>query len=113
MILKFLVHLYTNKMKYEVTKLSVNKSFFFFFTKVLIFSGHIVFTNLFCFTIRTAAPHKLCITEERMAARLRELHISNQYSVPADSSSFGPYSNSSNSVIEGKSVTNLQELEAV
>lgn len=54
----------------------------------------------------------MCITEERMAARLKELHISNQYSVPSESS-FGLYNNSSNNVMAEKSVTNLQQLEAM
>lgn len=48
-----------------------------------------------------------------MAARLKELHISNQYSVPAENSPFGPYGNSSNSNVDEKSVTNLQQLEAM
>jgi len=63
--------------------------------------------------VETAEPYKMCITEEKMAARLKELHISNQYSVPAESSPFGPYNSSSNSAIAEKSVTNLQDLEAM
>lgn len=62
--------------------------------------------------IHRSTPHKMCITEERMAARLKELHISNQYSVPSESS-FGLYNNSSNNVMAEKSVTNLQQLEAM
>lgn len=59
------------------------------------------------------APHKMCITEEKMAARLKELHISNQYSVPNESSPFGSYTNSSNDAMAQKSITNLQQLEAM
>ncbi|XP_035211393.1 uncharacterized protein LOC118185614 [Stegodyphus dumicola] len=59
-----------------------------------------------------AAPQKMCITEERMAARLRELHISNQYCLPSENSQFG-HSDSTDVHPVEKSVTNLQELDAM
>ncbi|GIX87005.1 uncharacterized protein CEXT_522881 [Caerostris extrusa] len=55
-------------------------------------------------------PQKLCITEERMAARFREMHISNQYSVPSESSPFGPCS-PVECGSDSKSITNINELD--
>lgn len=63
--------------------------------------------------VEPEAPQKLCITEEKMAARMKELHISNKYSVPAERSPFGFSGDTSYSSVQEKSVTNLQQLEAM
>lgn len=60
-----------------------------------------------------AAPQKLCITEERMAARFREMHISNQYTVPSENSPLGPCGPPVECDSSEKSVTNLKQLDFI
>lgn len=57
-------------------------------------------------------PQKQYITEEKMAARMRELHISNQYSLPEQTSPFGPYGNSPDTTRTHKPITTVEELNA-
>ncbi|GFT43209.1 uncharacterized protein NPIL_311451 [Nephila pilipes] len=60
-----------------------------------------------------AAPQKLCITEERMAARFREMHISNQFTVPSENSPFGPCGPPVECDSSEKAVTNLNQLDFI
>lgn len=54
-------------------------------------------------------PQKMCITEERMAARFRQMHISNEYTVPSENTPFGPCGPPVDSA--NKTVTNLNQLD--
>nr|XP_042906052.1 uncharacterized protein LOC107445760 isoform X1 [Parasteatoda tepidariorum]XP_042906053.1 uncharacterized protein LOC107445760 isoform X1 [Parasteatoda tepidariorum] len=57
-------------------------------------------------------PQKMCITEEKMAARFRDMHISNQFIIPSESSTYeSGNSSSSASASVNKSPSNLQQLE--
>lgn len=60
----------------------------------------------------SVGPQKQYITEEKMAARMRELHISNQYSLPEQTSPFGPYGNSPDTNKTHKRITSVEELNA-
>ncbi|GFY64314.1 uncharacterized protein TNIN_176861 [Trichonephila inaurata madagascariensis] len=56
-----------------------------------------------------AAPQKVCATEERMAARFREMHISNQFTVPSETVCGSPECNST----EKREITNLNQLDFI
>ncbi|KAF8783284.1 hypothetical protein HNY73_013466 [Argiope bruennichi] len=58
-------------------------------------------------------PQKLCITEERMAARFREMHISNEYTVPSENTPFGPCGPPVECDSMNKTVTNLNQLDFI
>ncbi|PRD22279.1 UNVERIFIED_CONTAM: hypothetical protein NCL1_49504 [Trichonephila clavipes] len=60
-------------------------------------------------TSKKAAPQKVCVTEERMAARFREMHISNQFTVPSEAVCGSPECNST----DKSEITNLNQLDFI
>ncbi|GFQ96993.1 uncharacterized protein TNCT_462441 [Trichonephila clavata] len=60
-----------------------------------------------------STPQKLCITEERMAARFREMHISNQYTVPSENSPLGVCGSPECNSTEKREITNLNQLDFI